>query len=64
MIGSRRNDDRIPLAHQGFLLLDENKFGLSLLDAEELIDIRVHLVADLFERLQAHQHELGVLAGE
>jgi hypothetical protein len=29
-----------------------------------LIDIRVHLVMDLFARLQAHQHELGVLAGE
>jgi len=27
-------------------LLVENKFGLSLLDAEELIDIRVHLVTE------------------
>jgi len=35
----------------------QGKFGLSLPDAEELIDIRVHLITGLFARLQAHQHE-------
>src|SRR5690242_5010167 len=47
-----------------FLLLVEDELGLALLDAEELIDARVHFLADLLARLQAHDHQLGVLAGE
>jgi hypothetical protein len=35
----------------------QGKLGLSLPDAEELIDIRMHLITVLFARLQAHQHE-------
>jgi hypothetical protein len=29
-----------------------------------LIDVWVDFLADLFARLQAHDHELGMLAGE
>jgi len=33
-------------------------------NAEELVDVLVHLVTDLFTRQQAHHHELRVLSGE
>ena len=38
MVRARRNDDRIPVAHQALLLLVEYEACLALLDAEELID--------------------------
>jgi hypothetical protein len=43
-------------------LKDES--GFTLLDAEELVDVRVHFIADFFFRLQAHYHELQMLTGE
>jgi hypothetical protein len=35
-----------------------------LLDAEELVDGRVYLIADFFTRLQAHHNKLGMFACE
>jgi len=35
-----------------------------MLNAKEVIDVSVNLVADLLSRLKAHQHELGVRCGE
>jgi hypothetical protein len=32
----------------------KNEFGLALLDPEELVDIRMQLMANLFTRQQAH----------
>jgi hypothetical protein len=57
-----RNHDRISVSHQALLLLVEDEFGLPLLDAEELVDVLVHLVTDFFPRPQAHHHKLGVLS--
>jgi hypothetical protein len=50
--------------HNVFLLLVKNEFGISPLDTEELVNLRVHLVTDSFARLQAHDDKLGVRAGE
>jgi hypothetical protein len=47
-----------------FFLLVEDEFGFALLDAKELVDVRVLFVTDLFARPQAHHHKLGVLASE
>jgi hypothetical protein len=59
-----RNHDRISVSHLALLLLVEDEFGVSLFDPEELVDVRVHLVADFLPRPQTHQHKLGVLSGE
>jgi hypothetical protein len=40
------------------------EFGLPLLDPEELVDIRMHFIANLFARPQAHHDQLGVLSRE
>jgi hypothetical protein len=47
-----------------FLLLVKNESGISPLDTEELVNLRVHFVTDSFTRLQAHDDKLGVRAGE
>jgi hypothetical protein len=52
------------VANQALFLLVKNEFGLTLLDAEELVDFRMHFVANFFARLQAHHPELGVLSRE
>jgi hypothetical protein len=52
------------LEHRMFLRLVKNEFGLSPLDTEELVNLRVHFVTDSFARLQAHDDKLGVRAGE
>jgi hypothetical protein len=57
------NDDRISVSRRALSLLVKNEFGLPLLDSEELIHVRVHLVTDVFSRLQAHHYKLGVLSG-
>jgi hypothetical protein len=36
VVRARRNDDRIPIAHQALFLLVEDEACLPLLDAEEL----------------------------
>jgi hypothetical protein len=36
VVRARRNDDRIPIAHQALFLLGEDEACLALLDAEEL----------------------------
>jgi hypothetical protein len=63
MVGPRRNHDRIPVSHLALLPLVEYEQGLALFDAEELVDVRVHFVADFFPRSQAHHYELDVLCG-
>jgi hypothetical protein len=50
--------------HQVFFLLVKDEFGLPLLDAEELINLRMHFIANLFAWLQAHHDKLGVLSRE
>jgi hypothetical protein len=35
-----------------------------LLDAEELVDVGMNFVSDLFAGLEAHDHKLTMLAGE
>jgi hypothetical protein len=50
--------------HQVFFLLVKDEFGLPLLDAEELINLRMHFIANLFAWLQAHRDKLGVLSRE
>jgi hypothetical protein len=42
----------------------KDELGSTLLNPEELVNVFMHLVADLFLRLQAHHHKLQVLAGE
>ena len=42
----------------------ENRLAGSLLDAKELVDAWVNLVADLLTWLETHQHELGMCGGE
>ena len=52
MIRLCRDHNCVAFAHEVLLVLVENEFDLSLLDSEKLINIRVHLVSDLFTRLQ------------
>jgi hypothetical protein len=61
--GSRRHHDCTSIAYQVLLRFVKNEFRLALLDAKELVDLRVHFVADLFARGEAHQDELGVRTG-
>jgi hypothetical protein len=44
MVLSCRNEGRISVVHRVFLFLFKNEFGFSLLNAEELIDIRMHFI--------------------
>jgi len=64
MPGPRRHHDRISVAHQVLLRFVKKESRLALLDAEKLVDIRVHLVTDVFARAEAHHDQLGVRAGE
>jgi hypothetical protein len=64
MVGACRNHHRISVSRRALLLLVEDEFGLPLFEAEELVDVRVHLVADVFPRRQAHHYKLGMLSGE
>ena len=48
MVGACGHDDGVCIAHQMFLRLVEDELRLTLLDAEKLIDVRVHFLADLF----------------
>jgi hypothetical protein len=63
MEGARRNHDRLSVSHLVLLLLVEDESRLPLFDSEELVDVRVHLVANVLSRFQAHHHQLGVLSG-
>jgi hypothetical protein len=63
MVHASRNHDRISIAHRALFLLVEDKHGLSLFDAEKLVDVGVHLVADFFPRSQAHHYHLDMLSG-
>jgi hypothetical protein len=64
MVGACRNHDRISVSRPALLRLVEDEFGLTLFDPEELVDVRVNLVSDIFPRSQAHHDKLGVLSGE
>jgi hypothetical protein len=64
MVRAGRNHHGISVSRRALLLLVEDEFGLSLLDAEELVDVRVHLIADFFPGFQAHHYNLDVLSGE
>jgi hypothetical protein len=47
-----------------FFPLVQDEFRLPLFDAEELVDMRMHLVTNVFARPQAHHNELRVRSGE
>jgi hypothetical protein len=47
-----------------FFLLVQDEFRLPLFDAEELVDMRVHLVTNVFAWPQAHHNKLRVRTGE
>ncbi|HYW36853.1 MAG TPA: hypothetical protein VE957_01975 [Terriglobales bacterium] len=53
-----------PVRYSAFVLLVKNEFGLSLLDAEELVNIRTHFITNLFARPQAHHDQLSMLSRE
>jgi hypothetical protein len=64
MVRAGRNHHGIAVSRRALPLLVEDELGLSLLDAEELVDVLVHFIADFFPRLQAHHYKLDVLSGE
>ncbi len=64
MVGARWNHDGIAFPCRVFIFFIENEFGLSPLNAEELVNFGMHLIADRFSRLQAHQDKLGVRGSE
>jgi len=64
MVCAGRHDSGLVLQDHVLFRTFQHEFGFPLLDAEELVDIGMHLIADLFARLQAHHDELTVLAGE
>src|SRR5664279_4668288 len=64
MIRPRRNNHRISVAHRMFFLLVQDEFRLPLFDAEELVDMRMHFVTNVFTRPQAHHNKLRVRSGE
>jgi hypothetical protein len=47
-----------------FFFLVQDEFRLPLFDAEELVDMRMHLVTNVFARPQAHHNKLRVRTGE
>jgi hypothetical protein len=49
---------------QEILRAIEDESRLALLEAEELIHIRMHLPTDLLARLQTHDNQLAEPAGE
>jgi hypothetical protein len=51
VVRPRRHDERVAVAHEALFLLVEDKPGLTLLDAEDLIDVGVNLVAALLSWL-------------
>ena len=53
-----RYDGGLIRMHNMFLGAVEDEFGITRFNPEELIDVRVHFIADLLAGLQAHQHEL------
>jgi hypothetical protein len=64
MVRPGRNHDRVSVSRLAHFLFVEDELGLSLFDAEELVDVGVHLVADFFARSQAHHYQLDVLSSE
>jgi hypothetical protein len=64
MVRAGRNHHHISVPHQVLLPLVEDKRGVASFNAEELVDVLVHLITDFFPRSQAHHHKLGVLSGE
>jgi hypothetical protein len=64
VVRAGRLSDYVSLSHEVLRTLVEDELGLPLFNAEELVDVLVHLGTDLFPRFQAHHHELGVLSSE
>jgi hypothetical protein len=52
MVGARGDQDCVRIAQDMLLFLVEDNLGLTPLDAEELINVRVYFLADLFARQQ------------
>jgi hypothetical protein len=59
---ARGHKDSIAILDFRRLAIDPN-FAVSLFQAEELIAVGVHFLADLLTGLQGHEHKLKVLAG-
>jgi hypothetical protein len=64
VVRARGDNNGIRSMRQKILRTFEDESGFTLFEAEELIDIRMHLPADLLARLQAHHHQLAELPGE
>ncbi len=63
MIGARRDDHSETIFGFGFLAIDD-KFGLALVDAEELIMVWVNFSADFFTGEKRHDNELAIGASK
>src|SRR5689334_5802833 len=57
-----RDDDRVVILDRVARAVDDD-LAFAFLDAEELVAVLVHFLADVLAGLQRHQHELQVLAG-
>jgi hypothetical protein len=64
MVSAGWNDGRIASRHQVLLRAIQDETRLAFLDPEELVDMLVDLIADLFSRLQAHDDQLAMLTRE
>ena len=67
--GAGRHDERPVVAHRvglvdGVLRRAQVELGLALLDAQELVEVVVHLPADLLAGEEPHHRELRVATGE
>src|SRR5690606_29775372 len=56
-------DQRRPVALDAGAVAIDDDLALAFLHPDELVDLLVHLLADLTSRRERHQHELQVLAG-
>src|SRR4030042_2704951 len=63
VVHQARGDDDRALVRDRVLDAIEHRFPGSLLEAEELVDVGVHLGADLAAGRNAHHHQLAVLPG-
>jgi hypothetical protein len=64
MVRSCGHDNRITVTDHVFLLVVKDKLGIAFFNAEELVDVGMHFVADFLSSLQTHHHQLAIFAGE
>src|SRR4030042_2467834 len=62
MVCARGHYYRLAIFNHMLFLSSENKGCFSLLNAEELVHFGAHFIAYFFTGLQAHHHQLSILA--